>query len=97
MENYFYLDRLESGQSGSVSLYVQLEGETQGNDYQDTLARLQMNFAVEKVETKKVIENVKTGDTSQIMLFSGLALVSGLVLLIFAMMSMKKYRNEKGV
>ena len=97
LENYFYLDRLESGQSGSVSLYVQLEGETQGNDYQDTLARLQMNFAVEKVETKKVIENVKTGDTSQIMLFSGLALVSGLVLLIFAMMSMKKYRNEKGV
>ena len=73
LENYFYLDRLESGQSGSVSLYVQLEGETQGNDYQDTLARLQMNFAVEKVETKKVIENVKTGDTSQIMLFSGYA------------------------
>ena len=97
LENYFYLDRLESGESGSVQLYVQLEGETQGNDYQDTLARLQMNFAVEKVETKKVIENVKTGDTSQIMLFSGLALVSGLVLLIFAMMSMKKYRNEKGV
>lgn len=97
LEDYFYLDRLESGQSGVIQLYVQLEGETQGNDYQDTLARLQMNFAVEKVESKKIIEAVKTGDTSQIMLFSCLTLVSGLVLLIIAMMSMKRRRNEKGV
>ena len=97
LENYFYLDRLESGQSGSVSLYVQLEGETQGNDYQDTLARLQMNFAVEKVESKTTIENVQTGDTFQLMLFSSLTLISGLVLLIIAMMSMKRRRNEKGV
>lgn len=97
LENYFYLDRLESGQSGLVELYVQLEGETQGNDYQDTLARLQMNFAVEKVASKTVVENVKTGDTSQIMLFSSLALISGLILMIFAVMSMKRRRDEKGV
>ena len=97
LEDYFYLDRLEKGQSGEVQLYVQLEGETQGNDYQDTLARLQMNFAVEKVESQKIIEAVKTGDTSQIMLFSGLALVSGLILLMLAMMAMKNRRNEKGV
>ena len=37
-------------------LRVQLDGETQGNDYQDTLARLQMNFAVEKVEPNMVTE-----------------------------------------
>ena len=58
---------------------------------------LQMNFAVEKVESQKIIEAVKTGDTSQIMLFSCLTLVSGLVLLIIAMMFMKRRRNEKGV
>ena len=80
-----------------VELYVQLEGETQGNDYQDTLARLQMNFAVEKVASKTVVENVKTGDTSQIMLFSSLTLISGLILMIFAVMSMKRRRDEKGV
>lgn len=46
LEDYFYIDTLEKGQSGHVSLRVELDGETQGNDYQDTLADLQLNFAV---------------------------------------------------
>jgi hypothetical protein len=50
-KDYFYLDRLEAGKSGAVHLIVSLDGETQGNDYQNTLAKLQMNFAVEKVTT----------------------------------------------
>jgi len=49
LEDYFYLDRLSSGQSGTVHLWVKIEGETTGNGYQTTLAKLQMNFAVEKV------------------------------------------------
>lgn len=44
---YLYLDTLAKGEGGSVTLEVALDGETQGNDYQDTLADLQMNFAVE--------------------------------------------------
>lgn len=47
LEEYFYLDTLATGESGIVTLTVSLDGETQGNDYQDTLANLQMNFAVE--------------------------------------------------
>ena len=47
LEDYFYLDTLATGKSGKVDLTVALDGETQGNDYQDTLADLQMNFAVE--------------------------------------------------
>lgn len=47
LEDYFYLDQLTTDQSGQIDLVVGLEGETQGNDYQDTLADLQMNFAVE--------------------------------------------------
>ena len=50
LKDYFYLDRLKSGQSGKITLKVKLEGETQGNTYQDTLAKLQMNFAVELVD-----------------------------------------------
>ncbi len=48
MEEYFFLDRLESGSKGTVYLTVGLDGETQGNGYQDTLARLRMNFAAEE-------------------------------------------------
>ena len=33
LEEYFFLDRLEAGEGGFVSLYVKLDGETQGNDY----------------------------------------------------------------
>ncbi len=97
LEDYFYLDRLESGQTGVVQLYVQLEGETQGNDYQDTLARLQMNFAVEKIKEREVVKVVETGDTTPLILFSCLTLVSGVILLIMAMMYMKKSTKKKGV
>lgn len=51
LQDYFYLDTLEKGQKGAISLEVALDGVTQNNDYQDTLADLQMNFAVELRET----------------------------------------------
>lgn len=58
LEEFFYLDTLKTGESGKVSLYVLLDGETQGNDYQDTLGQLQMNFAVE-------LPTVSEGHTEQ--------------------------------
>lgn len=48
LDEFFYLDRLAPGSSGMITLKVVLDGETQGNTYQNTLASLQMNFAVEK-------------------------------------------------
>lgn len=53
-EQYFYLDRLGSGESGRVTLWVQVDGETQGNGYQLTLAELRLNFAVEEVPEAQV-------------------------------------------
>ena len=49
LDDYFYLDRMGEGDSGVVKLKVALEGETLVNDYQNTLARLQMDFATERV------------------------------------------------
>lgn len=108
LEDYFYLDRLENSENAKIRLYVKLDGETQGNDYQDTLARLKINFAVERVyddvinetitQTKLVtLSNVvKTGDSSPVLMFSSLALASGIVLLIVAVIVMKRKRNERG-
>lgn len=121
LDEYFYLDRLDKGKSGTVHLTVCLEGETQGNNYQNTLACLQMNFALEKVEpsvqtekekdkivkktvtgktttvSKTVVRNPKTGDITNLLLFSAAALVSGIVLLILGILSVKKNgKNEKG-
>lgn len=47
LKDYFYLDTMYNGQGGTITLEVALDGETQGNHYQDTLADLQMVFAVE--------------------------------------------------
>ncbi|HBN55406.1 MAG TPA: hypothetical protein DD414_01390 [Lachnospiraceae bacterium] len=47
LEDFFYLDTLSKGHGGQINLKVALDGETQGNDYQNTLADLQMQFAVE--------------------------------------------------
>jgi hypothetical protein len=55
--NYFYLGRLSNGQSGQVVLEITLDGNTQANDYMNTIADLQMNFAVEEVVNSVVTLN----------------------------------------
>ena len=54
LNQYLYLDRLSKGDVASVHLTVKLDGETQGNDYQDTLASLQMSFAADPVTVTTV-------------------------------------------
>ena len=49
LEDYVQLDRMASGEEGTVELMVALDGETQGNGYQNTSAKLQLAFAVETV------------------------------------------------
>lgn len=49
LEDYFFLEQMDGGTSGVVKLKVALDGETLVNDYQNTLARLQMDFATELV------------------------------------------------
>lgn len=50
LEDYFYMDRMGDGDKGTVKLKVALDGETLVNNYQNTYARLQMDFATELVE-----------------------------------------------
>ena len=47
MDDYFYLGTLSKGETAKVTLNVSLDGETEGNAYFDTLARLSLKFAVE--------------------------------------------------
>lgn len=111
LKDYFYLDTLAYGQSGLVTLTIALDGETQGNSYQNTLANLKMNFAVELVETPTYVDEtvittaepvqryttvVKTSDdTNLVPVYIAMA-VSGVVLLILAVFSLKAGKKEKG-
>ena len=109
LDDYFYLERLGDGQSGTVKLKVALDGETLVNDYQNTLARLQMDFATELVTTATHAPNVseetlrgsrgavKTGDDTQIMLYVALMFASGFVLLAVAIVRFRSEREEDAV
>ena len=140
LKDWLYLETFKKGEGGAVTLRVALDGETQGNDYQDTLAELQMQFAVElvqpeeesegtpggggaanesqsiteeKEETKTVKKTIKkkvsgssstgrkstvvqTGDYTSTLPYIIAAGVSGLILLILAIYSLRERRRQKG-
>ena len=74
LKNYFYLDTLSKGQSATITLNVALDGESQGNRYQDTMADLQMNFAV---ESRGAVRTVQTGDPVRLVTLYALMMLSG--------------------
>lgn len=107
LEDYFILDTLKKGQSGVITLTVGLDGETQGNAYQDTLADLTMNFAVERRpspenstrEPREVTivraDTVRTADDNQLLLYTALLLTSGMLLLLLTLYCRKVMRKEE--
>ena len=91
-----------------VKLKVALDGETLVNDYQNTFARLQMDFATELVEdedtptptpttrNRNIVnrEIIKTGDQTKVMLYVSLMLAAGLVLMLLAVIRMRREQEE---
>ncbi len=66
LDEMFALDELSANEQGTVTLTVGLDGETQGNGYQDTLAELKLDFGVEVVTTTPnvVYQNTTTTQTT---------------------------------
>lgn len=98
LKDYFYFASIAPGESGAITLHVALEGESQGNDYQDTLAKLQMNLAVAfkngTDSRQDEVTVVKTGDTSRPFPFFVAMAVSGLVLLILPLIGRIRRRRK---
>lgn len=107
LEDFFYLDTLGNGGTGTITLRVALNGETQGNDYQNTLAKLKLNFAVEEAasgESRRITRRgedtivyspgaVQTSDPAKLMFWSVATLISGLGLLICAVLYQKRSKG----
>ena len=104
---WLFLDTLTNSQAGKVTLEVALDGDTQGNDYQDTLADLQMRFGVElnTTNTRTTTPNmpgsprtvVRTGDENDLAPYILLACISGGLLLAFAAYTqISRSRAKKG-
>ena len=98
LKNYMYLQRMTSGQrAGVVTLEVSLDGESQGNSYQDTNAEIDFRFAVEIVPVRRV---VKTGDDGLELspIYIGMCVAGVAVLLLAvdgAVRNKKKKRGQK--
>ena len=97
---YFHIQKLGAGQSGKTKLRVELDGETEVNDYMDTKGALDLAYAVETTDKKitdgkkKTYEsNVKTGDDTNLTVFiaaMAIALITGAL----ALVSRKKDRKD---
>ena len=97
-----YLGKLAKGESGEVTLMVMLDGETQGNSYQDAAGALRLKFGVEQRDVTNKTENkvvkkteyrtsdVKTGDDFNMLPFSIAAVAAGVALLVVATGRRKK-------
>ena len=103
-DSYIFLDTFTSGATATITLEVTLDGETQGNDYQDTRADLAMEFAVEKTPKqttpgkKTPGSYVRTGDTTNMLPFFIAMVAAGLIILVIAIyvvVKRKKRREEK--
>lgn len=110
LQEWFYLDTLGTGQSGTITLTVGLDGITDTNVYQNTQASLQLNFAVElrpgvtevdetitteEDSTSRRTTVVKTGDETNMLPFYIAMMASGILILILAFYSMKQGKKEK--
>ena len=96
-EKYFYLDNLSRGQGGQILLTVALDGETQGNDYQDRIADLKMNFAVQIANEPGTPPNApKTGDPHNLLPYYIAMIVSGFLFLYFALDTYTDRLYKKG-
>ena len=97
LDDYFWLGEYSNGDSGKVVLKVSLDGETQGNDYQTTLADLALNFAVEikTASPTTTYRIVRTGDETNLTPYYVAMTGSGLVLMVIAVLLRSKRRVEE--
>ena len=91
LKDYVFLGTLPAGESGKLELYIQLEGESQINAYENTLAKLKLNFAVELTKDRIV----RTGDDTNLMPYLTASAISGVVLLLLAVVSLEKNRKKQ--
>ena len=99
--SYFYLDNLGANKGGKIVLKISLDGETQGNNYQDRLADLRMNFAVQVADqggTTTTTNAPKTGDENNLLPYYIVMIISGLLFLYFALDAYtdRLYKKGKG-
>jgi plastocyanin len=105
LEDFFYLDNLNKGETAHVDLHVSMDGETEGNAYFDTLAQLKMKFAVElnsnpdnpskSTSTSSRRGTVQTGDDTNLFPFFVAMAVSGALLMLLGLYGVRQRKQDR--
>ncbi len=95
---WIHIDKLAANASGTTTLYVALDGESQANAYQTSDAEIDLQYAVEEEAVgedvvKYVSKGVNTGDRTNFILPVA-AFIGALVLLVLAIASYRKDRKD---
>lgn len=92
---YFFIQKLKPGETGTTHLYVKLDGETEVNDYMDTRGALMVSYAVEKPDKgKTVVQHVpRTGDPVNILIFA-LIMAAAVAAAILAIINWRRDRRN---
>ena len=94
--DWLYIDTLAAGQSGTTTLTVALDGESQANSYQNTNGQLRIAYGVEDTAVGEDIikhKGVNTGDTTNLIVPVA-AFIGAMILLILAILSYRKDRKD---
>ncbi len=92
LKDYFFLETMKAKGSSKVTLYVECNGETQRNSYQDKVGQLLFDFAVEIHDSGKT---VKTGDDTVITPYLYVSTITGILLLAVAIVRVTKRSKKK--
>lgn len=100
LKDFFYLDTLETNETGVVTLEVALDGESHTDDYQNTLADMQISFAVElgaeNTRNNTNTQVVRTGDETELLPLYVAMVISGVLFLVLGIYSMRRDRRKRG-
>ncbi len=93
---YFFIQELKPGETGTTTLYIKLDGETEVNDYMDTKGAVMLSYAVEKEgEGKTIVQHVpRTGDPTNILIFA-LIMAAAVAAAILAILSWRRDRRRR--
>lgn len=94
LKDYFYLGRIGAHGTGTVRLEFGIDGETQNNDYWETLSRLNMRFAVEKTTDKTYIVP-KTADKGTAIIWGTVTVLCLEAAVLLILTDVKKRKAEK--
>lgn len=93
---WFFLGAIEGDSAGTVRLEMELDGETQGNSYMNTLGTLNVVFAVEDAATGEMTGGTLTKTNDPLMFTAyAIGILAAVACLAYSIVSIRKIRKGR--